>query len=122
MKVFFALIIMFMLTATTVLAGTKPPKLTYESSCLYSNGYFSALIIGKGTVNQPIDWSPDKKFKVIGNTGVSNFLEGESGALGFWTVDPGAEYQVKVFYPNGVWVRWEEYPKMVTYIPVPNSC
>lgn len=104
-------IVAAVLLASVAFAGNRLPRLTYEIGCL-AEGKFGALIIGKGTVDQQIDWSPDKKFVVLGNTGVSNYLEGESGYLNFSLSE----------YSNGVWVRWTYQVRTVTHIPVPDAC
>jgi hypothetical protein len=99
------------------LAATPAP-LTYSARCIQSDGSYGALVTGAGTVNQPIDWSPFADFHVI-QSGVDNHLEGESGALGFWVALPPPAYGISVAYPNGVWVRWSNFPSVVTHIPVP---
>jgi hypothetical protein len=106
-------------------AAHHPHRLTYQVSCLSADGHFSVMFIGKGTVNQPIDWSPDRHFRISGleQPWMDNHLEGDSGTLGFWIKPPPfANSGVTILYPRGVWARWSRYPHLVTHVPVPKRC
>jgi hypothetical protein len=95
-------------------AGAAKPlhPLSYKPYCLYTGepSYFSALIIGKHTYNEEIEWAADSEFSTI--KGVS-ILEGESGVLVFYANE----------YPDGVWVRWHsQQDRKTIHIPVPAPC
>lgn len=100
-----------------------PHKLKAENiSCVNNDGVYSMLVVGKGTTDQEIEWSPNEYFTILGNEGYSGQLEGESGALRF-DIDGGSSSGItSIAYPEGVWLRWRDYPNIVTHVRVPKEC
>lgn len=119
MKNILLILVLTLLASGTASAG-QPKKLTVERiQCNEAGDYYSLLVRGEGTFNQSIEWSPDKKFTILGNEGYSGVLEGDSGALAFSVYGGASSGISEIAYPNGVWFRWKLYPKVVTHVSNP---
>jgi hypothetical protein len=118
MKAIALAIIMVALVASPV-SAKQPHKIGLENvQCLNSSGIYGVLVTGD-IRDGSFDYANNPRFRGA----LTTALEGYSGAMAFNAWTPTWENAGNpVIYAKGVWFRWTDYPKNVTYLPVPHPC
>ena len=93
--------------APTPTPPAPPEQLSVSVSCLQPNGSFTVMFTGS-VIDGSFDYSPTSSFATFETAQ----LEGTQGALAFNAAQ----------YPEGVYVRWTDWPSITNMAEVPAPC